>query len=206
MLKRIDVELISNPQCCKPVDDLEASDFNYLDKDGFELNIAEQKFYKAMGHPIHYPILNHCCWQEPWYEVEGDTNLLIDHAMILHRCNYIGKAKAQLSDLAEIIPYAKLLLQTQQKWGYDFALDAVSADGSIFEVLHIEYDNYDYQKFRDAVITIEYKIKHTDWVDAAERVWKNRHKWQDLRGFEQNHWKAQFLLGWSKSEYLEKAV
>ena len=49
-------------------------------------------------------------------------------------------------------------------------------------------------------------IRHTDWKDAAQRIWNKRDEWKPLKGFEQNHWKANFLIGWSKSETLEKAI
>ena len=54
MFNRFDVTLTSNPQCLNTVDKLELADFSYYDKDGFELNLAEQKFYSANKFPIHY--------------------------------------------------------------------------------------------------------------------------------------------------------
>jgi len=197
---------MSNPQCEKPVEDISADDFLYYDKDGFELNGAEQKFYRAMQYPIHYPILNHCCWQEPWFELEQGVNgLLLDHSMFLCRCAYAGKAMDQLLGLKKTIPYADLLLRTRVKWGFDFALDAVR-DDTVFEVLHIEYDSQCYETFNNSMIKIDWDIRHIDWQDAADRIWAQRDSWQSLKGFDQNHWKAKYLLGWQKAEYIEKAV
>ena len=80
MFKRYDTHITSNSFCSKAAENLNPEDFNYYDKDGFELNVAEQKFYRAMGYPINYPILNHCCWQEPWFELErNDLGLLLDN-------------------------------------------------------------------------------------------------------------------------------
>lgn len=205
MLRRLEFELTSNPVCSTAVGDIEAKDFLYYDKDGFELNIAEQKFYRAQGHPLN-DCLNHICYQQPWFEVRySDSPLILDHSMILHRCAYSGKAQEQLEQLKASIPYAALLLKTKAKWGFDFALDAV-IDGQIVEVLHVEYDSYDYEYFKTRMICMEYSIKHTDWIDAANRVWDKKAEWQHLRGFEQNHWKANFLLGWHKAEQTEKSI
>lgn len=207
MFKRRDVLLLSNTQCVKPVDNILSEDFSYYDKDGFELNVAEQKFYAAMGYPIHHHILNHTCWQEPWFELERtDSTLILDHCMFLCRSNYSGEALDQLQSLKSAIPTADYLIRTRAKWGFDFALDAVSEDGTMFEVLHIEFDSNDYDYFKSRMIIMEYAIRHTDWTDAAQKIWKERDQWQYLKAFKQNDWKAKYLIGWDKSEYTEKAV
>ena len=206
MFKRLDPYIISKAVCVNPVDGLTADDFQYFDIDGFELNKAEQKFYAAMNFPIHYPILNHVCWQVPWYECEIDNGLYLDHAMLLQRCNYSGHAREQLEQLSHSIPQAQALLQVKQKWGYDFDLNAISPDGTIYEVLHVENDSTDYDRFSERKLVFEQTVKHTDWVDVAQQIWKHRDEWQHLKGFDQNHWKANFVLGWDKSEYLEKTI
>ena len=208
MFRRLDVTQISNPACSKPVDNLISEDFCYYDKDGFELNDAEQQYYRAMGYPVDHNILNHSCWQEPWFELEKDKakNLLLDHSMFLCRSNYVGAALEQLQGLKKHIPYADLLIRTKVKWGFDFALDAVADDGTVYEVIHIEYDSNNYELFTTRMIHFDYIVRHTDWVDAANRIWNEREQWLGLRGFEQNHWKAKYLINWDRSEYTEKAV
>lgn len=205
MFKRQEYTFLSNPVCLNSVDDLSIEDFKYYDKDGFELNKAEQKFYQAAKYPVNNTILNHTCWQEPWFLLEqGDHNLILDHSMFLCRANYSGKALDQLKSLAKDCPQASLLINTKSKWGFDFALDAVK-DSTVYEVLHIEYDSRDFETFSNSLIKFEYLIRHTDWVDAAERVWFYKHEWENLKGFEQNHWKSKFLIGWSLAEYTEKS-
>ncbi len=207
MFRRHQVTLMSNPSCDKPITDLEAKDFQYYDKDGFELNLAEQKFYSVMNYPIGHKILNHNCWQEPWFELEKtDSNLILDHSMFLCRCNYERDAAEQLLEFKKSIPYVDLLLRTKRKWGFDFALDAVADDGTVYEVLHIEYDHYDYEVFKNRMINFEWTVRHIDWISAAKSVWENREKWENLQGFEQNHWKANYLINWTKAEYTEKSI
>jgi hypothetical protein len=206
MFRRLEVTVQSNPSCSKAVVELDKDDFLYYDKDGFELNKAEQKFYQAMAFPINYPLLNHTCWQEPWFELEDHVEgLVLDHSMFLCRCNYIGAAEEQLRSLKKDIPQVDLLLRTKAKWGYDFALDAVR-DGEIFEVLHVEYDSNDYHQFSEHMMRFGWTVRHTDWYDAANRIWEKRSEWQQLKSFDQNHWKAQYLLGWAKAEYTEKST
>lgn len=207
MFRRHQITLMSNPTCNRRAEGLEVSDFQYYDKDGFELNLAERKFYSAMSFPIEKPILNHHCWQEPWFELERlDLNLILDHSMFLCRCSYDSDAEEQLKELKSTIPLADYLLRTRRKWGFDFALDAVTEQGTVYEVLHVEYDNYDYDEFKNRMICFEYTVRHTDWLDAAQKIWHQRDKWQNLTGFNQNHWKAEYLMGWQKAEYTEKTV
>lgn len=198
---------MSNPLCDKTVNGLQVEDFKYYDKDGFELNRAEQLYYLAMGYPIVNNILNHNCWQEPWFELEDkNLGLILDHCIILTRCSYTGDALDQLEKISSDIPEAKWIINTPKKWGYDFALDAVNSDGKIYEVLHVEYDNKNYQDFQNSMISFAYLIRHFDWQDAAEQIWLHRNEWEHLKSFEQNDWKAKFLLGWKKAESTEKSL
>jgi len=207
MFKRFDVSIVSNPTCKEPIYNIVPENFCYYDKDGFELNQAEQRYYEMMKHPINTPLLNHTCWQETWFELENNnTNLKLDHSMILHRCNYTDHAAYQLSKIKSNIPEASWLLNTKQKWGFDFALDAVDTNGNMYEVLHIEYDSYDYDKFNTQMLVFDYKIRHTDWHDASKQILLHEDEWKNLNGFEQNNWKAQFLVGWKKAEYTEKSL
>jgi hypothetical protein len=205
MFKRQEIRLTSNPACNNPVEDLTSDDFRYYDKDGFELNIAERKFYSANNLPL-IDCLNHICWQQPWFLLEhNNSGLILDHCMFLCRANYEGAARQQLEKLSQEIPLARYLLNTRVKWGYDFALDAVRGNEP-FEVLHVEYDNLDYERFTNNFISFDYLIRHTDWNDAADRIWQQRDQWQHLVGFEQNNWKAKYLVGWNKAEHTEKSV
>jgi hypothetical protein len=207
MFLRHNTSLISTPVCDRAVENLSSEDFLYYDKDGFELNQAEQKFYKAMGYPLDYHCLNHTCWQQPWFELESTcTGLILDHSLILHRASYQGSALDQLKSLISSIPQADLLMRTRQKWGFDFALDAVAKDGTVYEVVHIEYDHYDYDQFKNQQLVFDYKVRHTDWLDAAEKIWSQRSQWQHLKGFDQNNWKAEYLIGWKRAEYTEKST
>lgn len=207
MLKRFDVPIVSNPVCSEPIYTINVDDFKFYDKDGFELNQAEQKYYKMMNYPTAHPLLNHTCWQEPWFEVEDKNSALsIDHCMILHRCSYEGHAEYQLNKIKKDIPGASWLLNTKQKWGFDFALDALDPNGNTYEVLHVEYDSLDYDTFVKKMVHFDFIIRHTDWFDAAIKINQHKDEWINLKSWEQNNWKSNFLIGWKKSEYTEKSL
>lgn len=205
MFRHIDVPLIRDPKCTQTVDNLTANEFRYYDKDGFELCQAEQRYYEAENHPIEQPILNHRLWQEEWMTIDH-PRLHLDHAMILHRADYQEFAQEQLIKIKQTIPQADLLLRTKQQWGFDFDLDYILDSGEIFEVLHIECDYNNFTEFEERLYTFEDSIERIDFEEAAKSLWRDKDKWQHLKAFTQNDWKADYLLGWEKSEYTEKAL
>lgn len=198
--------VLPDPVCTKPNYNIfDSEDFRYYDKDGFELNQAEVGFYRAMGYKLNKS-LNHLCFQEDWLKLSVTSGLYLDHCLILHRCKYDKEAREQLFHLRSKIPAASLIMNTVAKWGFDFALDAVDSEHNLFEVLHIECDYTSYDEFCAQLDKIQSKLIQIDWKDAAQRVLNNKEKWNNLKGFEQNHWKANFLLGWNKAEYTEKTI
>ena len=205
MFQRVNVPLVQNPLCTLAVEQLTNKDFHYYDKDGFELTQAEQRYYEAEGHPLDQPILNHRLWQEQWLTLDH-PRLLLDHAMILHRASFADQAREQLLELQKTIPQADLLLRTKQQWGFDFDLDYVLDSGEIFEVLHIECDYNNFDEFEEKLYEFEDRIERIDFEEAAKSLWRDKDKWQHLKAFTQNDWKADYLLGWEKSEYTEKAL
>jgi hypothetical protein len=52
----------------------------------------------------------------------------------------------------------------------------------------------------------DFKVRHTDWRDAAKQVLVKQDEWKNLTGFAQNDWKANFLLGWTRAEYTQKSL
>ena len=106
---------------------------------------------------------------------------------------------------ALLLAQAQWLLQAKQKWGFDIAIDAAAADGTMYEVLHIEFDDYDSDQFQEKLCVVEEQLLSIDWSMAAQLINQQRDKWEHLHGFAQNHWKANYLIGWEQAEYTEKA-
>lgn len=192
--------------CTNSVHHLQNSDFQWFDKDGFELNVAEQKFYNAMGYNLDTGILNHICREEEWITLYPNDRLYLDHSMIMYRCGYAGNARKQIYDYSLKFPYAKILLQANAKWGYDFDLNAISDTGEVFEVLHVEYDSNDYDTFVKSKCWFEKMVVNTNWREIADQVWYYKDEWHHLKGYQQNHWKAKYILDWEESEVLEKVL
>ena len=204
MLSCNQISIRTDLYCDRVCLDLHKNDFLYYDKDGFELNRAEQKYYQICGYKLDHT-LNHHAYQVPWY-TSSDPTLIVDHSLILYRCGYRGDAERQLRALKESIPQTSLMLMTKPKWGFDFALDSIDQDGNIFEVLHIEYDTINYDEFVQELNSVQLQIDNIDWHSASKAILEHREDWQYLRGFAQNDWKARYLLNWQRAEYTEKTI
>lgn len=198
------IKLNSQLSCDRLCLDLHKEDFLYYDKDGFELNLAEQKYYQLMGHKLSR-CLNHPALTQTWY-TSRDPRLIVDHSLILYRCAYSGHARQQLEHLKPCVPQASFLLKTVPKWGFDFALDSMDENGDVFEVVHIEFDSKNFSHFEEELNNIQERIDNIDWLDAANMINQCRDKWESLPGFEQNNFKSRFLLAWSKSEHTLKSL
>jgi hypothetical protein len=66
-------------------------------------------------------------------------------------------------------------------------------------VLHIEYDYYDYDGAVKAKDEFQTKLLATDWYDFLSTLKKKKEEWVNLKGFQQNDYKAR-LWGLPKAE------
>lgn len=193
--------------CSKPVDSFYlCNDYiEYYDKDGFELTELERHYYFTNGWGNHLnKILNHDSWQQPWFELQ-DSNFILDHCMVLQRCDFTGEAREQLQAIVPSVPKLVYLLRCPKKWGLDFNLDFISTEGDLIEVLHIEFDTLIYEEFLKLKEKLEYFILSTDWNHSVKYLQSSRDKWEHLKGFAQNDWKAR-QLGFDRAEVTLKAI
>lgn len=199
--KCADAKFEKNLTCTRESYNINLRDFNYYDKDGFELTRAECKILTANDIELQ-ECLNHWTWHNNWLELpKNNSGLHLDHCMLLHRANFDEDAKAEIACYNH--PGAAFMLAAKPKWGLDFALDHLDEDA--IEVLHIELDDYDYNRLNDRKSALETWIMTQDWADLAAKIRAKRDEWSGLTGFDQNNWKAKYLLGWNKAEYTEKS-
>jgi hypothetical protein len=72
-------------------------------------------------------------------------------------------------------------------------MDYVDCQGTAFEVLHWEWDGFDYIEVECIRKIIEPKLLSIDWDDAAEQILIHKDKWHYLDFFEQSHWKCDYF-------------
>lgn len=190
-----------NPLITRSIDRQEIldTDMMFFDKDGYEINLLEQKFYAANNvnigeHHLHHTA-NHVWWIR---DTEmSEQGCVIDHSIINTRWAYADAAREDLLRAAERRPVLHKLLSIVPKWGIDFSVDYVSQCGCM-ELFHIELDRFDLDEVTEYKHRAETIILNTDWPDAAQSILARRHEWQDLSSDDQSDWKAQYL-GWHRA-------
>jgi len=187
--------------CTRESYNINLRDFDYYDKDGFELTLAERKILISNNVRLQ-ECLNHWTWHNDWLKLsKTDGGLYLDHCILLHRADFAEDARAEIACYDH--PGAAFMLSAKPKWGLDFAMDHL--DGDAVEVLHIELDDYDYNRINDRKNALESWLLAQDWSDLAAEIRAKRDEWAGLKGPAQNDWKANYLLGWNKAEYTEKS-
>lgn len=172
----------------------------FFDKDGYEVpTVLERAFYAAQGIPLDETIQYHIAPVMQWYydQQDSEVGLVLDHCMLLTRYEFSGAARHQLELAVEDRPILNKLLGIRCKWGIDFSLDWVDANGCM-EVIHIEQDFYDYEVACAAQDKLEFIIENTDWEQGARDLLSKRSEWEHLSSDDHSDYKAQFF-GWHRA-------
>ena len=170
------------------------SDLALFDQNGYDLTELE-KHYAASNqteiksHRSHRTAIKHDWFVQP----ECKTGAHLNHSLLFERKGYTGPARVQLTDWSKQMPLVHKLLAIKPKWGLDFSMDYVDADGNAFEVLHWEYDGFDYEEVQVRKLQVQAKFATIDWEDAAEQILKHKDAWHHLEFFEQSDWKCNYF-------------
>jgi hypothetical protein len=172
---------------------------NFFDKDGYELNPMEKKWYMYSGINISEKHLWHTCNQIWWIKdlENSEVGCVVDHSILITRYGYAGSAREQLLRLRSQRPILNKLLSIKPKWGIDFSLDWISTD-ECTELFHIEYDAIEYEDMLEKKSHAEKIIMNTDWQDGAKKILAKRSEWDSLNSDDQSDYKARYF-GWHRA-------
>lgn len=168
-----------------------ASDVDLFDQNGYDLTVIEQHFAgsNAKKHREHRYSL-----KQKWFiqdaKIEG---AVLNHSLIFERKGYTGEALKELKLWARDLPLLHKIIAIRPKWGLDFSIDYVDRSGNAFEILHWEFDGFDYKEIQDTKIYMEPKLLAIDWEDAGRRLLEHKDQWHDLDFFAQSAWKCNYF-------------
>jgi hypothetical protein len=169
-------------------------DLDLFDQNGYDLTELEKHFASsnmagADSHRCHRTAL-----KQPWFiqntTIEGAH---LNHSLLFERKGYSGAALAQLKHWANDLPLVNKVVALRPKWGLDFSMDYIDRKGNAFEVLHWEYDGFDYDEIAAVKSTVEPMLSNIDWNDAGQRVLKAKEEWHHLDFFQQSNWKCNYF-------------
>ena len=166
----------------------------YFDKEGYEVNKLELKYYRQNHVPLGNHLLHTCC-QIDWIvsDTEPKQGPFFDHCMLVMRWDYQGAAREQIERHVKERPVLNKLLKVRPKWGIDASLDYMYEDGEIMEMFHIEADRNDVDAVNELKSEVEELLLNTDWDDAAKVIRRRENEWRHLNADDQGDWKCQFF-------------
>ena len=170
-------------------EDLELFDQNGYDLTPLEKHYAYSNFAKPKKHRDHiHAIKFDWLVQDTRYE-----GAILNHSLLFERKAYAGAALAELTKWSKALPLINKLLALRPKWGLDFSMDYVDRQGNAFEVLHWEWDSFDYDEIEAVRKTIEPVLRAIDWQDAGKQMLAEKSQWHHLDFFAQSRWKCKFF-------------
>ncbi len=198
MIRLTDNQLDPNGYWDKPVEKIvfipTAEDVALFDQNGYDLTDLEKHYAysnwsKPKKHREHRVAL-----KQPWfvqdYQIEG---AVLNHSLLFERKGYTGSALAELKVWAKALPLVNKVIALRPKWGLDFSMDWVDKDGNAFEVLHWEWDSFNYEEVEHVRKTIEPILLAIDWQDAGKQILAHKDQWHHLDFFAQSDWKCNYF-------------
>lgn len=166
-----------------------------FDQNGYDLSPVEIEYAKYNDTPVtlhrnpkHYSIQDSWFTQAP--KLEG---YVLNHSMIIERKGYSGEALEQLKTLAKRNPLLYKVIKITPKWGCDFSLDFVDKNGECFEILHHEYDSFDYLEVHKVKYQMEKLIESLNFDVVSKNLIARKDEWMNLEFFAQSDWKCQYF-------------
>ena len=169
-------------------------DIDLFDQNGYDLTIVEQHFARSNNTAYTRHREHIRCIKQDWfiqeYKIEG---AVLNHSNLFERKGYTGRALEQLKYWAKELPLINKVAALRPKWGLDFSMDYADRKGNAFEVLHWEWDSFDYVEIETIRQIIEPRLQDIDWDDAAQEILKHKDQWYHLGFFEQSDWKCNYF-------------
>jgi hypothetical protein len=166
-----------------------------FDQNGYDLTPLEKLYAESNGQAGRWHRPNHYALKQDWfYDIDNSvTGAHLNHALIFERKGYQGAALSQLEQWAKQNNLIYKLIKMRPKWGMDISIDYVDELGNVFELLHWEYDGFDYQEIAAKKAYIEQFLLPIDWGHAAAEMIRRKSEWHHLGFFEQSAWKTKFF-------------
>ena len=183
-------QTIKSVFACPPKDTVEM-----FDQNGYDLTKLEQLYAVANGaNTTKHRNSEHITLRQPWFTSDdNESGPHINHAYMFERKGYSGDALKQLQLWAEYRPQFHKLIAMRPKWGLDFSIDYCDTDGNVFELLHWEFDGFEYNEINDKKTVMEEFLLNQDWDEKAQAMLKRKDEWHNLGFFEQSDWKTNFF-------------
>jgi len=168
---------------------LELFDQNGYDLTELEKLYAEVNLTTTRSHRGHRTAVKRT-WFDQADKIEG---AILNHSLLFERKGYQGDALGQLRQWSRYFPRIWQLIRLRPKWGLDFSMDYADRHGNCFELLHWEYDGFEYDELLGVKETVEPILKSIDWELAAHSLLSKKDEWHHLDFFAQSEYKCKYF-------------
>lgn len=169
-------------------------DLELFDQNGYDLTQLERHYaYGNYVKPKKQRDYRYAIKQDWFTEEVKLEGSVLNHSSLFERKAYAGEALEQLQHWAKKLPLIHKVISIRAKWGLDFSMDYVDRQGNSFEVLHWEWDSFNYDEISAIKLEIEPVLQNIDWEDAANNLVKYKEKWHHLDFFAQSDWKCNYF-------------
>ena len=169
-------------------------DLELFDQNGYDLTVLEQHYAYANYVKPKKQREHRFAIKKDWYtqfnKIEG---AVLNHSSLFERKGYEGRALTQLQQWAKNLPLVYKVISILPKWGLDFSMDYVDRQGNAFEVLHWEWDSFNYEVVQEVKLKIEPVLLNIDWDDAGQQILSMKDQWHHLDFFAQSDWKCRYF-------------
>lgn len=169
-------------------------DLALFDQNGYDLTNLEKEFAGANDSTPKPHRSHRTALKQDWFiQEEKLEGAVLNHSLLFERKGYKEGALSQLRYWSIELPRINQLCAIRPKWGLDFSMDWVDREGNAFEVLHWEYDCFDYNEAAEIKELVQPKLNSIDWDDAAQQLLKRKDEWHSLDFFAQSDWKCNYF-------------
>lgn len=165
-----------------------------FDQNGYDLCMVERLYADNNNTQYAYHRTHRTAIRQNWFEQNyKKEGAVLNHAFLFERKGYNGRALDQLKEWSKDQPAYYRLINIKPKWGLDFSMDYYDHEGNTFEVLHWEYDGFDFNEINDMKLDVEDYLFEIDWDDAAKELLKCKDEWYHLDFFAQSDYKCNYF-------------
>jgi hypothetical protein len=118
---------------------------------------------------------------------------VLNHSFLFERKGYSELAAEQIKQWGQYEHTVFKLLSYRPKWGLDFSMDYVDSNSNCFEILHWEFDSFNFEEIQEVKSIIEPKLLAIDWHDAGKSLLNRKSEWHHLDFFAQSDWKCEYF-------------
>jgi len=170
------------------------NDLDLFDQNGYDLSPIEQQYSTVNECNIYRHRQHRVAIKSNWFIQDPiSVGAHLNHSLLFERKAYEGPALEQLRSWTKDLPLLYKVIAMRPKWGLDFSMDYVDHKGNSFEILHWEWDSFNYEEVMSIKEHIEPKLSAIDWEYAAQQLLMNKDQWHHLDFFAQSDYKCNFF-------------